>query len=100
MKRSRKSFLAIAILLGAVFWLIRPESQTRARAVGGAAAGVSYEPKPPGALTFSNDIAPIIFNNCASCHRPGAVAPFSLLSYQDVKKRAKQIVYITEKRIM
>src|SRR5262245_46941201 len=100
MKRSRKSFPAIAILLGAGFWLGWPESQTGARTVGGATAVAPYEPKTPNALTFSRDIAPIIFNNCASCHRPGAAAPFSLLSYQDIKKRAKQIAYITEKRIM
>ncbi|HEY8461720.1 MAG TPA: cytochrome c [Blastocatellia bacterium] len=84
----RKSILAIAILLGAGFWSGWPKSQSGA----GAA--------PPDALTFSKDIAPIILNNCASCHRPGAVAPFSLLNYQDVRKRAKQIAYITEKRIM
>ena len=99
-----KLFLAIAILLGAVFGLGRPESQTRAWAgapsVGGAPDEASNESKTPGALTFNKDIAPIIFNNCASCHRPNAVAPFSLLSYQDVKKRAKQIAYVTEKRIM
>jgi len=100
MKRSGKSFLAIAILLGAGLWLGWPKSQTGARTVGGAMAEAPFEPKMPGALTFNRDIAPIIFNNCASCHRPGAVAPFSLLSYQDVKKRAKQIAYITEKRIM
>lgn len=96
----RKSFLAIVTLLGAGAWLGWPENQTGARAIGGAAAEASYEPKAAGVLTFSKDIAPIVFNNCASCHRPGAVAPFSLLSYQDVRKRAKQIAYITEKRIM
>jgi mono/diheme cytochrome c family protein len=99
-----KSILAIAIFLGASFWLGRPESHTRAwagaRPVGGAPAEASYESKTPGALTFSKDVAPIIFNNCASCHRPDAVAPFSLLSYQEVKKRAKQIAYVTDKRIM
>jgi mono/diheme cytochrome c family protein len=104
MMRSGKPFLAIAVLLGAGVWLVWPESQTSswagARAVSGATSEAPYVPKAPGALTFSKDIAPIIFNNCASCHRPGAVAPFSLLSYQDVKKRAKQIAYITEKRIM
>jgi mono/diheme cytochrome c family protein len=99
-----KMILAIAILLGAVFWLGRPESQTGAwagaRSDDGASAEASYESKTPGDLTFGKDIALIIFNNCASCHRPNAVAPFSLLSYQDVKKRAKQIAYVTEKRIM
>src|SRR5262245_58661613 len=89
-----KWFLAIAILLGAVFGLGRPGSQTGAwagaRSDDGASAEATYESKTPGALTFGKDIAPIIFNNCASCHRPNAVAPFSLLRYQDVKKRAKK----------
>jgi hypothetical protein len=100
----RRLSLAIAVLLGAGLWLTWPEKQKRGRAVGSAAGEASYEashePKAPGALTFSKEIAPIIFDKCASCHRPGAVAPFSLLSYQDVRKRAKQIAYITEKRIM
>ncbi len=51
-------------------------------------------------LTFTQNIAPIIFNNCANCHRPGEVAPFSLLTYQDVAKRAKQIGIVTQKRLM
>src|SRR6476469_876615 len=50
--------------------------------------------------TFSHDIAPIVWNNCAACHHKGEVAPFSLTSYADVKKRAKQIVEITESRTM
>src|SRR5262249_27839907 len=100
MKRNGKSFLAVAILFAAGLWLVGPERQLRARAVGGSTVEARGEPKTPGALTFNKDIAQIIFNNCASCHRPGAAAPFSLLSYQDVKKRAKQIEYITEKRIM
>ena len=51
-------------------------------------------------VTFNKQIAPIIFNNCASCHRPGAAAPFSLLSYQDVAKRAKLISSVTRSRYM
>ena len=39
--------------------------------------------------TFTKDVAPIIFNNCASCHRAGEVAPMSLLSYEDVRPWAK-----------
>lgn len=57
-------------------------------------------PLAKGKLTFNKDIAPIIFENCASCHRPGEVAPFSLLTYADVKKRARQIAIVTEKRVM
>jgi Tfp pilus assembly protein PilF len=51
-------------------------------------------------LTFNKDIAPIVFERCASCHRPGQSAPFSLLSYEDVKKRAKQIAEVTASRYM
>lgn len=52
------------------------------------------------AVTFNTDIAPIIFTNCAACHHPGGSGPFSLLGYQDVKKRAKQIALVTESRYM
>src|SRR6266571_1689212 len=50
--------------------------------------------------TFNKDIAPILYQNCATCHRPGEVAPFSLLSYQDAAKRAKLIASVTERRYM
>lgn len=60
----------------------------------------AYVPRPKGALTFAHDIAPLINANCASCHRPGEVAPFSLLTYEDVKKRAKQIATVTQLHYM
>jgi len=53
-----------------------------------------------GAVTFNHDIAPIVFANCSSCHRPGQVAPFSLLTYQDVKKRGQFIAAVTQQRRM
>jgi mono/diheme cytochrome c family protein len=49
---------------------------------------------------FNQDIAPIVYENCAGCHRPGAVAPFPLLTYHDVAKRARLIVTVTRKRYM
>ena len=51
-------------------------------------------------VTFNRDIAPIIFSSCASCHRPGEAAPFSLLTYEDVKKHARQIAEVTRTRNM
>ena len=51
-------------------------------------------------VTFNRDIAPIVYHYCVPCHRPGEAAPFSLLTYQDTKKFAEQIAFITEKRIM
>jgi len=51
-------------------------------------------------ISFNKDIAPIIYRNCSSCHRPGEAAPFALLSYADVKKKAKTIAEATESRLM
>jgi mono/diheme cytochrome c family protein len=52
------------------------------------------------APTFNKDIAPILYQNCATCHRQGEVAPFSLLTYQDAAKRANLIAAVTAKRYM
>jgi mono/diheme cytochrome c family protein len=41
--------------------------------------------------TFAKDVAPIVFTNCASCHRSGEVAPMTLTSYEDVRPWAKVI---------
>ncbi|MBI1763933.1 MAG: cytochrome c [Acidobacteria bacterium] len=65
----------LAISLCAVAWLY----QFRATA----------QPKP--AVTFNKHIAPIFFKRCAECHRPGEAAPFSVLSYKDVRPWAKSI---------
>jgi tetratricopeptide (TPR) repeat protein len=51
-------------------------------------------------VEFYHDIAPIIYHNCSPCHRPGESAPFSLLSYEDVKRRAPLIAEVTAKRYM
>ncbi len=53
-----------------------------------------------GAPTFNKDIAPILYQNCSNCHRPGEVAPFPLLTYQDAAKRASLIAVVTKKRYM
>ncbi len=53
----------------------------------------------PG-VTFSRDVAPIIFDHCTSCHRPGEAAPFPLISYEDARRRARLIASITETGIM
>ena len=62
--------------------------------------GDKYTLRPKGTVTFSKDIAPIVFNHCSGCHHPGESAPFNLLKYDDVRKRAKQIVEVTQRRYM
>jgi len=54
----------------------------------------------PATITFSENVAPIIFNNCTSCHRPGEAAPFSLMSYEDVRPRGRSIVAVIASRQM
>ncbi len=55
---------------------------------------------PPAKVTFNEHIAPVIFNNCSSCHRPGEGTPFNLLDYHDVKKRGSLIQSVTDSRYM
>jgi hypothetical protein len=62
----------------------------------GALSGLKAAPpqgqlQPANAPTFSRDVAPILFKNCTHCHRPGEVAPMSLLTYKDARPWAKAI---------
>jgi len=45
----------------------------------------------PASVTFDKDVLPILQKNCQGCHRPGEVAPMSLLSYSDARPWAKAI---------
>ena len=78
MKR-RLSLITSLLLLAAVGLFVLPQSQ---------ATGTKTAAKN---LTFSKDVAPIFFKNCAECHRAGEAAPFSVLSYKDVRPWAKAI---------
>lgn len=51
-------------------------------------------------VTWSRDIAPILFEHCAGCHRPDGIAPFSVLRYEDVEPWAWPIAVATAKRRM
>ncbi|MCB0854068.1 MAG: hypothetical protein KDD63_17705 [Bacteroidetes bacterium] len=54
----------------------------------------------PDTVTFSEHIAPLIYENCTQCHRPGNVAPFPLITYEDVAKRGKTVAHVTQTRYM
>lgn len=53
--------------------------------------GVALAQSDKKELTFSRDIAPILQKNCAACHRPDEMAPFSVLSYHDVQPWVRMI---------
>ena len=62
--------------------------------LGGAiliSAGIGADLTAASAPTFSKDVAPILYKNCATCHRPGEAAPMSLLTYKDARPWAKSI---------
>ena len=54
-------------------------------------AGQQAPAKSGEAVTFSKDIAPILQRSCQNCHRPGSVAPMSLLTYQEARPWARAI---------
>ena len=47
-------------------------------------------------VTFSEHIAPIIYNQCTNCHRPGEIGPFSLTNYTEVAAYGSMIQYVTD----
>ena len=64
------------------------------------AARRGSQSRTPSGVTFTETIAPILYANCVTCHRAGEAAPFPLISYEDVAKRARLIAEVTESRYM
>src|SRR5262245_47794275 len=69
--------VALGTLLGLIALAAGPSAQN------------SAEPKTT--LTFTKDIAPIIQRACQDCHRPGSIAPMSLLTFDDARPWARSI---------
>lgn len=61
--------------------------------IAGSTSGIAFAGGAQAASgpTFNKDVAPILHSNCAICHRPGEVAPMSLLSYKDARPWARAI---------
>ncbi len=51
-------------------------------------------------IVFTRDVAPLVFEHCSGCHRPGQGAPFDLLTYADCRRRAKQMAEVTASHYM
>ncbi|GDY20805.1 hypothetical protein LBMAG56_21510 [Verrucomicrobiota bacterium] len=93
--------LVLLMLLGAGLGLLALRSRTPAPSPSPVLdRPAPPQPRPRGTITFTKDIAPLIHRHCAECHRPDAPGPFSLLTYADVQKRARQIVDVTRRRVM
>src|SRR5712672_1731072 len=50
--------------------------------------------------TFYKDVGPVVWKNCSACHRKGEAGPFELITYEQVKKHANQMVKVTGSRFM
>jgi hypothetical protein len=79
----------------------------------GQMPGMAGHPSPPpddsnasspvsgtSSVTFTKDVAPIVQQNCQSCHRPGEGTPFSLLTYEDARPWAKLMKQMVQQRQM
>lgn len=84
----RRSLFAVAIYALATTTLIGAGRQRAARAAA-----------PPGP-TFSNEVVRIFQANCQTCHHPGDIAPFSLMTYADAEPYASLIKFMTQTRQM
>jgi Flp pilus assembly protein TadD len=93
MKRSVQS-AAIGVALLAAICAARAANDSAPRRDAGR------DSKAASSLTYTKDIAPILFRSCAPCHRPGEAAPFSLLTYADAKSHARLIEEVTKRRLM
>ena len=83
-----------AALLAGV-WCLAAAAGARASAPAEARASV-----PLAAPTFTRDVAPILYARCAVCHRAGGLAPFSLVTYAEVRPWARAIRQATVSRTM
>jgi Flp pilus assembly protein TadD len=66
-------------------------------------SGVKAASTPDPALsnpTWARDVAPILYQNCTTCHHPGGAGPFSLLTYADARRWGSQVVTVTQSRYM
>jgi mono/diheme cytochrome c family protein len=78
------AFPIVLLLVGGAAWTATPAaSQDSARVV-----------------TFNKDVLPVLQKNCQSCHRPGQIGPFSMLTYKDTRPWAKAIKAAVSSRMM
>lgn len=78
----------------------KPISEPATKALGCAILREPVAKKPTGTVTYYRDVLPILQTNCQSCHRPGEVGPFSLMTYQQAVNWASDIKGYTHDRKM
>ena len=87
---------------------VKPVEQAKAPRIRPAAPEVASvlearekeHPIEVGKVSYAADVAAIIQNKCQTCHRPGQVGPFSLLTYDDARKHSAMIREVVDERRM
>jgi hypothetical protein len=92
MRFKRFETRALVLVLVGIVWLGITSAVT---------LGAPQQAAPSAAApTFSGDVAPIMYAKCVTCHRPGEVAPMSLITYKDVRPWASSIREKVMTRVM
>jgi peroxiredoxin len=76
--------------------LARPRASATERSLAKPDDATALDRLDVGTVTYAAHVAPIVNARCASCHRPGQVAPFSLLSYHDARRWASSIAEVID----
>ncbi len=101
--RSLGITIALPTLLVLIYFACRMPVHTQAAvtALQDAGAVVSHNSiSTAPAVTWSHDIAPLVYAHCTTCHHPGGAGPFSLLTYADASRWAPQMVRVTQSHFM
>lgn len=97
--RPRTDLLACVALACLALAVPAAAAGGRAAATGPLDAGGTGADQP-GEVTFNQHLAPVLHRACAQCHRPGGAGPFSLLTFPDASRRARQLATVTASGFM
>jgi hypothetical protein len=78
----------------------KPITQPTTKAVGCPISRRTESQSVNEAVTYYRDVLPVLQENCQQCHRPGEVAPFSLMNYRQAVNWAQDIKEYTQNRKM
>ena len=81
---SMVAFSIVLVLMGALVWTPTPAASQ----------------EPAVGVTFHRDVLPVLQKNCQTCHRPGQIGPFSMLTFKDTRPWAKAIKAAVVSRVM
>ncbi len=95
--RSARTLTALSLLAGIVIASLAINPPGRPSDSGDAPASSA---PPISKVNYADHVAPIMNAHCIECHRPGEVAPFSLIGYENAKKWAKMASNVTQTRQM